>query len=51
MDNKKKEKLVAIILTALISLATTITACIFEVTPEAQTQPADCAFKSVVEFV
>lgn len=34
MDNKKKEKLVAIVVTALISLAVSVAGCIFGVTPD-----------------
>ncbi len=34
MDNKKKDKIVAIITTALVSLLVSIIACIFGIKPE-----------------
>jgi len=49
MDNKKKDKIVAIITTALVSLVVSIIACIFGIKPEevAQYVP-ECESPSVV---
>lgn len=45
MDNKKKEKLVAIVVTALISLAVSIVACLTGVSPD-KLLPATSDFAS-----
>ena len=48
MDKKKKEKLVAIIISTLIALATSITACICETTTA---RDAGCAEQCIVQVI
>lgn len=52
MDNQKKEKIVAIIVTSLVSLAVSIIACIFGVSPDSiAVKPEMTAVSSVYQTV